>query len=1035
MESKAHIGKNRSPQYLFAIGLLVAWLLAFFGNAAFAGGPKYVAGVSYFNPGVKGQPVHWAAGQLTYFVDQGPLNAAVSNAKAVAMVDSAAALWSAVPTAAVSLTDAGALAEDVNGANVLAGSGALGQPGDVAPTATSAPVAVIFDADGAVIDALEGTGASQPDNCSQNGVLVWIDNINPDATFAHGVIVLNGLCATSANLLAMMNYQLERAFGRLLGLDFSQVNDGAQGSGSTMPNGLLGWPVMLPENGTCGAGGGTCIPNPAQLRLDDIAALNRIYPVTSANQSSFPGKLLTAANTIAIQGTISFRGGVGMQGVNVVVRPLDVNGNPLYAYTVTSVSGAYFGGNHGNPVTGWNDLLGNRLDRFGSDDLSLQGYFDLSGIPLPPGVTVANYRVSFESMNPLYILASSVGPYILGSPQPSGAIQSVSVPGMQAGSSQTLSVVASSSAAGQPLPVNPCRMCQTNDQRQARPGRVGAYPVPRPAGGRTPYRVFLQRRNLGQPRSGVVKVRRPNSAGTESDPRLLPANGFWNSRIAQVGQTDWFNVPVRGNRLFTIVTQALDETGTPSMAKAMPAIGVWDGFDQVGTTSVGWAPAQNGFATGETWLQVATAGSEIVRMAVADQRGDGRPDYVYRGWVLYADTVSPARLPASGGTIVIRGTGFRAGDSVEVGGVAAQVVSILPTEITAVVPAATGTMTGSQDVEVDDSPLFNAMAVIPGGVSFDAGTGDALSLLVAPANQVPVNVAQPFTVLAEGADGAPAGGVTVLYSVTSGSATLACGQKVCPVTASGDGLATISVRAIDSTPSVVTASLTNGSSVQAHFYGGAAAALSAITPTLYLAAGASVKWPVQALAQSGGSPLANQPVVWQSASGILAPTSAAMTDAMGTAVATLTVGPLAKGQTATSNACLNGNVACVAFGVFGARPEFAALAAVSGTSQSLGDVTKPAPVTLRVLDMNGHPMAGGTVTINQALYAWAPACPAHGRCPQAQLLGTQAVTLTSALDGTVTLTPLSMPGAATNLIGLAATGNAGTLTFTVEQHP
>jgi hypothetical protein len=28
-----------------------------------AGGPKYVAGVSYFNPAVAGQPVHWAAGR------------------------------------------------------------------------------------------------------------------------------------------------------------------------------------------------------------------------------------------------------------------------------------------------------------------------------------------------------------------------------------------------------------------------------------------------------------------------------------------------------------------------------------------------------------------------------------------------------------------------------------------------------------------------------------------------------------------------------------------------------------------------------------------------------------------------------------------------------------------------------------------------------------------------------------------------------------------------------------------------------------
>ena len=356
-------------------------------DAAFAGGPRYVAGVSYFNPGVMGQPVRWAGGQVRYFVDQGPLGP-VSNAQAVGMVDAAAAVWNGVPTAAVTLTDAGNLAEDVNGSNVLAASTfpatpSFALPGDVAPGATATPVAVIFDSDGSVIDALEGTGASEPDNCELNSLLVWIDNMNPDATMAHGVIVLNGRCATSASLLSMMSYQLERAFGSILGLDFSQVNDGAQENPSGEPNGILGWPVMQPMNGECGLTGGTCIPNPGSLRLDDIATLNRIYPVTTSNVASFPGKVLTAANTISIQGTVSFRSGLGMQGVNVVARPLDESGNPLYQYTVTFVSGAYFAGNHGNPVTGWTDSQGNRLDRFGSNEPTLQGYFDLSGIPLP----------------------------------------------------------------------------------------------------------------------------------------------------------------------------------------------------------------------------------------------------------------------------------------------------------------------------------------------------------------------------------------------------------------------------------------------------------------------------------------------------------------------------------------------------------------------------------------------------------------------------------------------------------------------------
>jgi hypothetical protein len=99
-------------------------VLAFVAVApAFAGGPKYVAGVSYFDPGVLGQPIVWAGGRVGYFVDQGTLGP-LSNAQAKVMVDAAAVVWNAVPTAAMQFTDAGSLAEDVNGGNVVAASGA-----------------------------------------------------------------------------------------------------------------------------------------------------------------------------------------------------------------------------------------------------------------------------------------------------------------------------------------------------------------------------------------------------------------------------------------------------------------------------------------------------------------------------------------------------------------------------------------------------------------------------------------------------------------------------------------------------------------------------------------------------------------------------------------------------------------------------------------------------------------------------------------------------------------------------------------------
>jgi hypothetical protein len=944
---------------------------------ALAGGPKYVAGISFFNSANLGQPIHWSNGQVNYYVDQGPLNGSVSNQQATAMVDAAAALWSAVPTAAVTLTDMGPLNEDVNGNSIVAVDGQITAPADITPQAATYPLGVIYDADGSVIDSIFGTGASDPTSCQNNGVWTWLDNINPDATAAHGIILLNGLCATSPDLLAMMSYELERAFGRVLGLDYAQVNPAAVTD--EIPGGTAGWPVMQPLSGVCSQGGGECIPDPTVLRYDDIAALNRIYPVTAQNLPSFPSKQLTTANTVSIQGTISFRTGMGMQGVNVVARPLDANGNPLYQFTVSFVSGGYFNGNHGNSITGYTDAHGNLLTMWGSNDPTLQGYFDLSDMPLPPGVSSANYQVTFEPVNPLYILTDSVGPYLDGQVAPSGTLPPISVPALAAGSTQTLTVNVPDSA-------------------------VGGY---------------------------------QDAIGTEASPRTMPMSGMWAGRISQVRQTDWFTFPVRGNRTFTLVTQALDETGKPTELKAMPSIGIWDAFDLAGATAIGAAPGMNGLATGENWLRVASNGDALVRIGIADQRGDGRPDYAYNGWVLYADTVLPQRLSASGGPIVIHGMGFRLADTVLVGGQAAIVTSISPNEITAIAPPAASGVTGSVDVEIDDLPTFYAAAIVSGGVSYDAGSGDALTLLTAPMNTVPIGVPIPFTVTALGPDLRPAGGVTVIYSVTGGTATLACGLPACSVNATGDGRASMNITAQDGTWSVVTASLINGSSLQAQFAGGTPPELAALTPRLSLAAGTTVSWTVQALVLSNGLAAAGQAVSWQSTgSGISAQGSvAAITSAAGIATETLTVGPLAEGQLSTMNACLNGTSQCVALTAIGARPEYATLEAVSGTTQSLSVAGTPVQITLRLLDMDGNPMAAGTVSLYQALYAWSPPCGPHGVCPPSILLSTATATATSALDGTVTFTPASLPGVATNLLALAASGNTSTIDIAVEQHP
>ena len=295
-----------------------------------AGGPKYVAGASFFNPAVLGQPVHWANGQVNYYVDQGPLN---SFRHQPAGHGHGRCGGGPLERRSHRRRHAHRQGRAERRRQRRQHSSAVNfrparspQPADVTPSATNYPLGVIFDADGSVINAIFGAGASQPNSCQNNGVYVWMDNVNPDATIAHGSSCSTASAPPTPTCSQMMSFELERAFGRILGLDYSQVNPGALTNGET--GGTHGWPVMQPLSGVCGASGGACIPNPTVLRWDDIAALNRIYPITAANLASFPGKQITAANTVSIQGTISFRTGYGMQGVNVVARPLDANGNP-----------------------------------------------------------------------------------------------------------------------------------------------------------------------------------------------------------------------------------------------------------------------------------------------------------------------------------------------------------------------------------------------------------------------------------------------------------------------------------------------------------------------------------------------------------------------------------------------------------------------------------------------------------------------------------------------------------------------------------
>ena len=962
---------------LFALLLAMICLVA--GSPVYAGGPRWIAGSSYFNASAKGKPVVWAGGLVPYFLDQGSLSPTVSQSQARSMIATAAGVWNSVPTAAVTITYYGSLAEDVNGTNITVATGIATNPTDIRPITTNRPIAIVFDADGSVINAFLGAGASSAAMCEQNGVITMVDNIATSGNIVHALMLVNGLCAATAAQIAVLQYQMVRGFGRILGLDWSQANEEMFAINQASSNGLAGWPILHPIERLCNASGQSCMSNGTKLRLDDIAALNRTYPVTAANIGSFSGKKLTAANTISVQGRIQFKGGQGMQGVNAVLRPMIAGTDlPDVRYTVTAVSGAYFQGNAGNLITGTTDASGNALNRYGSDDQTLEGFFDLSGVPLPPGATSANYQLTFEAVNSLDIGGASVGAYITGQVTPSGTMPTLYLPDLAAGSSVYQTVDISDSA--------------------------------------------------DESLSG--------DDGTESAPEQLPAAGEWTARISGYGHTGWLEWRARANREFTVEATALDEHGIPTVDKAQPVLGMWNGTDPGNVPPVTGSPQPfNGVEVGLTELPVITTADSEVRLGVADMRGDGRPDYLYRGRVIYADTVEPSRLSASGGPIVINGVGFRQNSVVTVNNVPATVTSVSPTQITAVAPASGG-VTGNVLLEVED-PQTLAVTIIADGLSYNAQNGDELAIVTAPADGVAMGVPVPFTVKAMNWDNqSPAAGASVSYSVTLGSAALGCGQSVCSATTAGDGTATVMVSATSTGLAQVTASLTNGASIAAEFTGLSSPSISAITPNLYLAIGGTSQWNPQGLVLNNGIPAGGQAVNWvPMANGVIPAATASVSAADGIVTQAITAGPLNEGDVVPVNACLAGGSGCAQFNVVAVHTQTAQLVAESGTIQTIAATASFSPVVLEVTDAIGHPMAGAAVTFYETLDAWTPRCPAQGACPPAPVIGQASSQVISGADGTVTLMPLTIAGEPSRLFVTAVAGDSATLNFELDKHP
>jgi len=466
--------------------------------------------------------------------------------------------------------------------------------------------------------------------------------------------------------------------------------------------------------------------------MDDAAAISRLYPVTAQNLSSFPGKQVLSAVTARIHGSVWFTDHHGnpaqaMQGVNVVARWINpATGLASRRYAAAAVSGFLFTGNAGNPITGFDDPLGDPFAEWGSSSQTLEGFFDLAGLPLPNGGS-AQYQLSVEGLNPTW--SADVGPYSPGPVAPSGLAQPIVV-----------------------------TLTAGTDVQQDMLMGGSAQPLPQPA-------------------------------STWTAPAALPQSGDWEGSLSGYGDVAYFLLPAQANRTLSVAVTALDESGQASVGKVQPVIGMWAASDAPGTAPPAFTPSPfNELTYGMTRLDAQVAISTNYLIGISDSRGDGRPDYLYHAYVLYADSVSPTRVGVNGGAVTVQGTGFHPGLTAAIGGTAATPLAITAGQMMLAAPAHGD---GLQNITITD-PVSGASSIMTNALTYGAAASDNITLLGNALNTptpVGTQAAKPVTVRVLAADGVtPVSGATIGWSASNGLQLSACGgASSCSVTSDQNG--------------------------------------------------------------------------------------------------------------------------------------------------------------------------------------------------------------------------------------------------------
>jgi hypothetical protein len=934
-----------------------------------AGGPKSVAGTTYFDSSSSGQPLIWPLGQITYYTDQGDLSPLLPNASANALVADAFLQWTAVPTAAIAANSGGQLAEDVNGSNVIVNSdGTISMPADIQPSATGTPVGIVYDYDGTVTDALLGSGAGDSSQCFSNAVFGGDDNYGQFATYQHALIVINGQCAQLSSQLIDVEYRLVRMIGNVLGVGWSQVNPNViTGNPHPTSDDFAGFPVMHYQDPFNCVPITLCYPNPYQLAPDDMAEISRLYPVTAQNQSSFANKQIFSTTTGSLHGSLWFTGSSGsstqaMQGVNVVARWIDPStGLASRRYAASSVTGFLFTGNAGNPVTGFNDPLGDPFSDWGAINPTFEGSFDLAGLPLPSGSS-AQYQLSVEPLDTTWSVG--VAPYDPYQVMPSGLSQAVTVT-VSAGEDVQQDVLMAASA---------------------------------------------------QP------VEQWSPTETWTAPAVIPTAGDWMGSLNGYGDAAYFVMSAQANRTLSVGVTALDESGNATETKSQPVIGMWAASDAEGTAPPAFTSSPfNQIPFGLTRLDAQIGLSTKFLVGISDFRGDGRPDYRYHAHILYGDSVSPARIPVSGGAFIVQGVGFGPGLTAAVGGNATTPLTASAGQMMMI--AASGQVDGPQTVVISD-PVSGASSTMTGALTVGAAPDDNLVLLVGlnPPTSVGTQAARPLMVEVVAADGVTrVAGATIVWTATNGVQLSACGGlSSCSVESDESGLAITWLTPTSVAVATITAALAPASYSSSKSVAGtldaieSASDIGIVTPYVWLAQGATLGVPLTARVLSNGIAQSGVTVNFRivQGTGTLSASTAA-TNSTGYAAVTLNVAQLA--SLVQVSACVApANAPCQIFYGNVVPQSSQQLQAVAGAGQVSTGASFQA-VVVRVTDSSSppNPVLGATVNFQTTVMRPATASPGGGGETNSPSSGSQVIlavsqssTLTDA-NGLASIVPSS----------------------------